>query len=99
MNINLYITTDYENKHDWTLGENEPKTNPIYRGDLSAEASAKAEASGEAGSPKQAGEAGSNSKLSAVTKILKISWTILTKPAKITFLRFKLESEVNSYGT
>ena len=29
MNVNLYITTDYENKHNWTLGENEPNTNPI----------------------------------------------------------------------
>ena len=30
MNVNLYITTDYENKHDWTLGENEPNSKPIY---------------------------------------------------------------------
>ena len=29
MNVNLYITTDYENKRNWTLGENEPNTNPI----------------------------------------------------------------------
>jgi hypothetical protein len=29
MNVNLYNTKDYDNKHDWTLGENEPKTNPI----------------------------------------------------------------------
>jgi hypothetical protein len=29
MNVNLYNTTDYEEKSDWTLGENEPKTNPI----------------------------------------------------------------------
>ncbi len=29
MNVNLYNTTNYENKSDWTLGENEPKTNPI----------------------------------------------------------------------
>ena len=39
MNINLFITMDYENKRNWTLGENEPnqtqlkpikaKTNPI----------------------------------------------------------------------
>jgi hypothetical protein len=28
MNVNLYNTTDYEEKSDWTLGENEPKTNP-----------------------------------------------------------------------
>jgi hypothetical protein len=45
------------------------------------------------------GEAGSNSKLGAVTKILKISWTTSIKPAKIALLRFKLKSEVNSYGT
>ena len=29
VNVNLYNTMDYENKSDWTLGENEPKTNPI----------------------------------------------------------------------
>ena len=29
MNINLYNTMDYENKSNWTFGENEPKTNPI----------------------------------------------------------------------
>ena len=29
MNVNLYNTTDYENKSDWTLGENEPNSNPI----------------------------------------------------------------------
>ncbi|MHC4191314.1 MAG: hypothetical protein ACYSUB_16810 [Planctomycetota bacterium] len=29
VNVNLYNTTDYENKPNWTLGENEPKTNPI----------------------------------------------------------------------
>ena len=29
VNVNLYNTTNYENKSDWTLGENEPKTNPI----------------------------------------------------------------------
>jgi len=29
MNVNPYNTTDYENKSDWTLGENEPNTNPI----------------------------------------------------------------------
>jgi len=29
MNVNLYNTTDYENKSNWTLGENEPNTNPI----------------------------------------------------------------------
>ncbi len=78
------------------------KTNPTCHGVASQARRrplATGGAFGEAGSPKQAGEAGSNSKLGAVTKIFKISWTILTKPAKITFLRFKLESEVNSYGT
>ncbi len=29
MNITSLITADYENKSNWTLGENEPKTNPI----------------------------------------------------------------------
>ncbi len=29
MNVNLYNTTDYENIANWTLGENEPNTNPI----------------------------------------------------------------------
>jgi hypothetical protein len=29
MNVKPFMTMDYENKHDWTLGENEPKTNPI----------------------------------------------------------------------
>ena len=29
MNANLYNTTDYERKRDWTLGQNKPKTNPI----------------------------------------------------------------------
>ena len=24
MNVNLYNTTDYENKSNWTLGENKP---------------------------------------------------------------------------
>jgi len=24
MNVNPYITTDYENKSNWTLGENKP---------------------------------------------------------------------------
>ena len=28
MNVNPYNTTDYENKSNWTLGENKPKTNP-----------------------------------------------------------------------
>ncbi len=29
MNLNPYNTTAYEKISDWTLGENEPKTNPI----------------------------------------------------------------------
>ncbi|GAI24818.1 unnamed protein product, partial [marine sediment metagenome] len=29
MNANLYNTTDYEGKRDWTLGENKPNSNPI----------------------------------------------------------------------
>jgi len=29
MNIKSFYTTDYENKSNWTLGENEPNTNPI----------------------------------------------------------------------
>ena len=29
MNVNLYNTTDYENKSNWKLGENKPNTNPI----------------------------------------------------------------------
>ena len=29
MNITKVLTKDYKNKCDWTLGENEPKTNPI----------------------------------------------------------------------
>ena len=29
MNVTSLITADYENKTNWTLGENEPKTNPI----------------------------------------------------------------------
>ncbi len=29
MNLNLYITTDYENLNDWTIGENKPNSNPI----------------------------------------------------------------------
>ncbi len=29
MNVNKVLTRDYENKPNWTLGENEPKTNPI----------------------------------------------------------------------
>ncbi len=29
MNVNLYNTTNYENKRDWTLGQNKPNSNPI----------------------------------------------------------------------
>ena len=29
MNVNTYKTTDYENKRNWTLGENKPNSNPI----------------------------------------------------------------------
>ncbi len=29
MSVNLYNTTDYERKRDWTLGENKPNSNPI----------------------------------------------------------------------
>ena len=29
MNVNLYNTTDCENKCDWTLSENKPNSNPI----------------------------------------------------------------------
>ncbi len=28
MNVNKVLTKDYENNSNWTLGENEPKTNP-----------------------------------------------------------------------
>ncbi len=29
LNVNKVLTRDYENKANWTLDENEPKTNPI----------------------------------------------------------------------
>jgi len=29
MNVNIYNITDYENKHNWTLGQNKPNSNPI----------------------------------------------------------------------
>jgi len=29
MNVNTYNTTDYENKPNWTLGQNKPNSNPI----------------------------------------------------------------------
>jgi hypothetical protein len=29
MNVNIYNTTDYENKSNWTIGQNKPNSNPI----------------------------------------------------------------------
>ncbi len=29
MSVNIYNTMDYENKSNWTLGENKPNSNPI----------------------------------------------------------------------
>ncbi len=29
MNVTPYNTTDYENKSNWTLGQNKPNSNPI----------------------------------------------------------------------
>ncbi len=29
MNVNIYNTTDYEKKNDWTIGQNKPNSNPI----------------------------------------------------------------------
>jgi len=29
MNVNSLLTMTYENKHNWTLGENKPNSNPI----------------------------------------------------------------------
>jgi hypothetical protein len=29
MNVSLYNTIEYENKSDWTLGENKPNSKPI----------------------------------------------------------------------
>jgi hypothetical protein len=29
MNVTIFSTTDYENKSNWTLGENKPNSNPI----------------------------------------------------------------------
>jgi hypothetical protein len=28
MNVNTYNTTEYENKRNWTLGQNKPNSNP-----------------------------------------------------------------------
>jgi len=29
MNVNIYNTKDYENKHNWTFGQSKPNSNPI----------------------------------------------------------------------
>ncbi len=29
MNVNTYITTNYENKRNWTIGQSKPNSNPI----------------------------------------------------------------------
>jgi hypothetical protein len=29
MNVNIYNTTDYENKPNWTIGQSKPNSNPI----------------------------------------------------------------------
>ncbi len=29
MNVNPYNTTEYKNKHNWTIGQNKPNSNPI----------------------------------------------------------------------
>ncbi len=29
MNVNLNITRDYENKHNWTIGQSKPNSKPI----------------------------------------------------------------------
>jgi hypothetical protein len=29
MNVSIYNTIDYENLHNWTLGQNKPNSNPI----------------------------------------------------------------------
>ena len=39
--VNVDIKKRYENIPNWTLGENEPKTNPIYCGVASGEAGSK----------------------------------------------------------
>jgi hypothetical protein len=39
--INVDIKKHYENISNWTLGENEPKTNPIYRGAAPGQAGTK----------------------------------------------------------
>jgi len=37
MNVSIVITKEYENNSNWTLGENEPKTNPIKANLLNAQ--------------------------------------------------------------
>jgi len=37
MNVTSFITKHYENIANWTLGENEPKTNPIEANLLDAQ--------------------------------------------------------------
>ena len=37
MNVTSFYAADYENKSNWTLGENEPKTNPIKANFTSAQ--------------------------------------------------------------
>ena len=29
MNVNAFLQKEYENKYDWTLGQNKPNSNPI----------------------------------------------------------------------
>ena len=29
MNVSIFLQMDYENKHNWTLGENKPNSKPI----------------------------------------------------------------------
>jgi len=29
MNVSIFLQMTYENKHNWTLGENKPNSNPI----------------------------------------------------------------------
>ena len=41
MALNDDIKKHYENIYNWTLGENEPNTNPIYRGGASGGAGTK----------------------------------------------------------
>jgi len=38
MNVSFFYTKDYENKSNWTLGQNKPKTNPIRQACVVCEA-------------------------------------------------------------